>query len=103
MRDETDFLDNAIAVDPPTCGCTDCIVGNSVNLDEDGMRELAVQALLGRRVINRTGRPLILLAAEGELRPLPEDAPHKWRFSKSGVTVLASRRELMEPMPEDVL
>lgn len=97
MRDQTDFIDNAIAVDPPTCGCTDCIVGNSVNLDEDGMPELAAQALLGRRVINRTSRPVILLRAERVLIPLPEDAPHKWRFSKSGVTVLASMTELMEP------
>jgi len=31
VSDQTDFIDNAVGIDPPDCGYTDCLIGNSVN------------------------------------------------------------------------
>jgi hypothetical protein len=63
LRIETDFIDDAIGVDPESCGCTDCIVGNSIRFDnEEQMARLAKAAAYGgRKVINRTSAPLALV------------------------------------------
>lgn len=59
LLDRTDFVDNKIAVDPSDCGCTDCIVGNSIplnNIDSSKLAALAMEYTSRKReVINRTG------------------------------------------------
>lgn len=58
----TEFNDNAIGIDPEGCGCTDCIVGNSIPEDNTDMVQKLVNAHLnaGRRIINRTSSNIIV-------------------------------------------
>jgi hypothetical protein len=61
LREETEFIHNAIGVDPSGCGCTDCIVGNSMPEDSYDIEEL-VRAHFeeGRRVVNRTSGTIVM-------------------------------------------
>lgn len=62
LPDTTDFIDNAIAIDPATCGCTDCIVRNSIPLDDTSAIEELVRLhfMTGRKIINRSSRTLAI-------------------------------------------
>ena len=54
IKDKTDFVDNAIALDPAGCRCTDCIIGDAFPEDDVDVDELVREAtLVGRRVIDR--------------------------------------------------
>lgn len=86
MRDRTDFKDNAIGIDPRGCCCTDCVVGNSVPFSNKvAVKTIAGQALRGRRVINRSSIPLVLVWDREDIIEVPEDAVDKWRFSKDQI------------------
>lgn len=94
IKDFTDFTNNAVGIDPPGCGCTDCIIGNSIPLDYSwDMDELAKQAIRGRPVINRTSMPLALVRSEPTIRAVPEGYPDRWRFD-SYMVVAVSEWEL---------
>lgn len=56
LKEITDFINNAIGIDPSGCGCTDCIVGNSIpESDVSGIRELLEAHFTeGREIVNRT-------------------------------------------------
>lgn len=58
---ETDWVDNALGIDPPGCGCMDCIVGASVPFDSPRMHNLAQAALAGRPIRNRTDYAIVLV------------------------------------------
>lgn len=62
LRTDTDFIDNAIAIDPDNCGCTDCIVGNSIPLHDTYNLELLAMMhfATGRKIINRSSRTLLI-------------------------------------------
>lgn len=62
LREETDFIGDAIGIDPKGCGCTDCIVGNSIPLDQTHLIAELVRAHFeeGRRVIYRCGGAIVL-------------------------------------------
>lgn len=86
MRDRTDFKDNAIGIDPRGCCCTDCVVGNSVPFSNKvAVKTIARQALRGRRVINRSSIPLVLVWNREDIIEVPEDAVDRWRFSKDQI------------------
>lgn len=66
LREQTDFIGDAIGIDPYGCGCTDCLVGNSIPLDNEWrMGQLAKAAAAGRQVINRSGQNFALVEALG--------------------------------------
>lgn len=53
---DTDFIDNAIGIDPPDCGCTDCIVSNSIPASQLMSNADALYhdvGLNGRRIVDR--------------------------------------------------
>lgn len=55
---DTQFKDNKIGVDPAGCGCTDCIIGNSI--PEDNLNAYADElykdvGLNGRKISDRSG------------------------------------------------
>ena len=55
LREETEFLNNAIGIDPSDCGCTDCLVGNSIpENDPDVEKLLRAYFEEGREIVNRT-------------------------------------------------
>ena len=60
---ETEFMFNEIGIDPEGCGCTDCIVGNSIPLDDEArIQSLALAVAEGARTaLNRTGSDLVLV------------------------------------------
>lgn len=62
LREETDFIGDAIGIDPTECGCTDCIVGNSIPLGQTQMIEELVRMHFeeGRKVIFRCGGAIVL-------------------------------------------
>lgn len=70
LRDETDFVNNAIGIDPSGCGCTDCIVGNSIpESDVSGISELLEAHFTeGREIVNRTYSSVLVAykSANGE-------------------------------------
>lgn len=54
-RPDTGFMENAIGVDPPGCGCTDCIIGDSIPIDDTyRMVDVAKDYFQGREIINRS-------------------------------------------------
>lgn len=61
LREDTEFIGNAIGIDPSGCGCTDCIVGNSMPSDDYKIDEL-IKAHLdgGRKIVNRTSGTIIM-------------------------------------------
>lgn len=62
LPETTDFIDNAIGIDPAGCGCTDCIVRNSIPLDATSDIEELVRAhfMTGRKIINRSSSTLAI-------------------------------------------
>lgn len=62
LREETDFIGNAIGIDPDDCGCTDCIVGNSIPLSQTHLIEELIKAYFeeGREVVYRCGGAIVL-------------------------------------------
>jgi hypothetical protein len=82
LREETDFIGDAIGIDPSGCGCTDCIVGNSIPLDQTHMITELVRAHFeeGRRVIYRDGGAIVLYRSR--------NGEYKWEalYSESPVT-----------------
>lgn len=58
----TDFIDNAIGIDPSGCGCTDCLVRNSIPLDHTSDIEELVRAhfMTGRKIVNRSSSTLAI-------------------------------------------
>lgn len=57
IKTKTDFRGNAFGIDPPGCGCTDCIISDAFH-PGDYRIERAIQQ--GRTLINRTGYEVIL-------------------------------------------
>lgn len=69
FREETDFIGNAIGIDPSNCGCTDCIVGNSIPESDSRIPELIQEHFTeGRRIVNRTYSSVLVAykSANGE-------------------------------------
>lgn len=66
MKETTDFINDAIGIDPSGCGCTDCIVGNSIPEDQDYQIAELIQAHFeeGRQIINRTSTAMIIYKSE---------------------------------------
>lgn len=58
LPDTTEFPDNGIAIDPDTCGCTDCLTHQAVHPRDTWMLEEAIRD--GRVLINRTGHEVTL-------------------------------------------
>lgn len=86
IKDHTEFRNNAVGIDPAGCGCTDCLCGDSVPLNDFYLEELAGQAMRGRPLVNRTGEPLVLDYFARRISTVPEDFPDRWRFSPDEVT-----------------
>lgn len=62
LNDTTDFIGNAIGIDPSGCGCTDCIVGNSIPEDSSYLDELLrAHVEEGRDIVNRTYASALLV------------------------------------------
>lgn len=54
LKDTTEFVDNAIALDPAGCACTDCIIGDAYPEDRVDVDDLVREAALaGRYIIDR--------------------------------------------------
>ncbi|MFI9507197.1 hypothetical protein [Nocardia sp. NPDC052566] len=79
---QTAFIDNAIAIDPPDCRCTDCCVGDAIPCgDMMDVEELAEQVLTGYRDwIGRSGLFLELDAVNRTFwpsEPTPRNRPNR--------------------------
>jgi hypothetical protein len=56
-RFESEFESDAFVIDPPTCGCTDCLMGYSTPLDEVRIGDLLTAVLdFGMEIVDRSGR-----------------------------------------------
>ncbi|MGY2116655.1 hypothetical protein ACW9HR_22345 [Nocardia gipuzkoensis] len=102
ISDSTDFQGNAVAIDPHGCGCTDCGTGYAVALDDlTSLGRLAEQAVAGRRLINRTSRPLLLDRQALEIRLLPKEYPDRWRYADNDIITVSSGADAPtgEPRP----
>jgi hypothetical protein len=82
------------AIDPPGCGCTDCLTGDAVPLDRATGEQVA--ALLTHQIHDRTGTTLditvsVTASYNGQEWDLTEGAD--WRQTAVLVTVLAVRTE----------
>ncbi|WP_331757984.1 hypothetical protein OG225_41800 (plasmid) [Nocardia sp. NBC_01377] len=92
VLDKTDFINNGVGIDPPECGCTDCIVGNSVPLGSGGdLDRLAAQALQGRILINRASEPVVLDIEGPSILLVSRTDPDRWMFSTEEVTPVVRR------------
>lgn len=60
----TEFIDNAIGIDPVGCGCTDCAIGISIPWDYPQLDDLAVAFIHGRAIVNRTEGPIDVIIRE---------------------------------------
>lgn len=62
----TCFIDDAIGIDPPNCGCTDCIVGDSIPISDSSTIEELIEAHFeeGREVLNRTYYNMVIYMDE---------------------------------------
>lgn len=62
LNDTTDFIGNAIGIDPSGCGCTDCLVGNSIPENSSDVEELLrAHVEEGREIVNRTYASVLLV------------------------------------------
>jgi len=68
---DTEFQDNAIAIDPTGCGCTDCIIGDSIPLDSPSSDALLDIVLRNRPFINRTSVTVAIIELSDGWRALP--------------------------------
>lgn len=69
----TEFPDDAIAIDPPACGCVDCLVGAAITLDSPLRLDLAMEHFhpaIRRPIINRSGHNLFAMSAMRAVRDL---------------------------------
>jgi hypothetical protein len=113
LREETDFISNAIGIDPSGCGCTDCIVGNSIpESDASGISELLQEHFTeGRAIVNRTySRVLVAYkSANGEYTyeslSLPDPSaevrviePEESSYDGEGIVICESDADGYEPM-----
>lgn len=82
LREETEFDGNAIGLDPSDCGCTDCIVGNSIpESDISSIRELLQEHFTeGRKIVNRTYASVLVAykSADGEYTYASLDLPDRF-------------------------
>lgn len=64
----TGFDGNGVGIDPAGCGCTDCIIGDSIPFDEDHAEKLALLAFQvknqGRKFYSRLGDSTTLIPCE---------------------------------------
>lgn len=62
IPDTTVFINDAIGIDPPGCGCTDCIIHSSIPSDDTDRIAEAVRQHFeeGREILNRTGGNIVL-------------------------------------------
>lgn len=62
LNDTTDFIGNAIGIDPSGCGCLDCSIGNSIPENSPYMDELLRAHIEeGRDIVNRTHASVLLV------------------------------------------
>lgn len=83
MKQQTCFNENAIGIDPSGCGCTDCILGDSIPLSE-WMDDLYKEVVLGRPVVNRTSLRLCVDLVQGRIRVLET-------YAEPGCVVIADK------------
>jgi hypothetical protein len=67
-RVTTGFNENGVGIDPPDCGCTDCIIGDSIPFDTSHSKKLALLAFQvqnqGRKFYSRLGKNFTLIPYE---------------------------------------
>lgn len=61
IPDTTVFIGDAIGIDPPGCGCTDCIIRSSIPSDDTDRIQEAVRQHFeeGRPIVNRSGGSIV--------------------------------------------
>lgn len=73
LKETTAFVGDAIGIDPPDCGCTDCILGDSVPLAESNGASLAAAIIEGgREVVNRLSGDIYLVIRDGKSMVVPD-------------------------------
>lgn len=56
-RFESDFEPNVFVIDPPGCGCTDCIMGYSTPMDQANVEAVLTAVLdFNMTIVDRTSR-----------------------------------------------
>lgn len=112
FREETDFTNNGIGIDPANCGCTDCIVGNSIPENDYRISELIQEHFTeGRRIVNRTYSSVLVAykSANGEYTfeslslsdPSAEVRviePEESSYDGEGIVICESDSDGYEPM-----
>lgn len=112
FREETDFINNAIGIDPSGCGCTDCIVGNSIPEGDSRIPELIQEHFTeGRAIVNRTYSSVLVAykSSNGEYTydslSLPDPSaevrviePEESSYDGEGVVICESDADGYEPM-----
>jgi hypothetical protein len=112
FREETDFINNAIGVDPANCGCVDCIVGNSLPEGDPRIPELIQEHFTeGRKIVNRTYSSILIAYKSGngeytyDALSLPDPAaevrviePEESSYDGEGVVICESDDDGYEPM-----